>query len=632
MCGIAGLIDKDIARVPSTLNAMGLSIAHRGPDGSGEYIDGSVGIAHRRLAINDLSEAATQPMLTEDGRFAISYNGEIYNFNEVKAELEAKGHQFRSRSDTEVVLKSYVEWGRESIKKFNGMFAFAIYDKKERQIFLARDRYGIKPLYYFKSDNCFVFASEIKALLVHRRIDPEIDREGLLEYFTFQNFFSSRTIIKNVNILPAGCMMSVNADSPGEAEPRQYWDFSFQEPSKFGSEDDYLEELDSIFTRAVNRHLLSDVEIGGYLSGGMDSGAITRIAANSIPNLKTFTCGFDMTSATGIEIGFDERAAAERMSYLFGTEQYEIVLKSGDMERVIPRLTRALEEPRVGQSYPNYYIAGLASKFVKVALSGVGGDEMFGGYPWRYYRTVSSNSFDDYIDNYYKSWQRLIPNEAIARVFKPIWSEVKHVWTRDIFRSVFHAHADRLTRPEDYINHSLYFEAKTFLHGLLVVEDKLSMAHGLEVRVPFLDNELVDFAMRLPTRFKLRDLDHVIQMNENEPAMKTAKYFQKTNDGKLLLRKLMRRHVPAEIVDRDKQGFSGPDASWFKGESIEYVQRRLLTKDAKIYDYFDFDAVADLINDHLSGRVNRRLLIWSLLNFEEICCAISDGTFVDNTH
>jgi asparagine synthase (glutamine-hydrolysing) len=307
------------------------------------------------------------------------------------------------------------------------------------------------------------------------------------------------------------------------------------------------------------------------------------------------------------------------MSYLFKTEPYEMVLKAGDMERVLPKLTWHLEEPRVGQSYPNFYAAQLASKFVKVVLSGGGGDELFGGYPWRYYRAVVNDSFEDYIDKYYLYWQRLIPNKVIRQVFEPIWPEVSHVWTRDIFRDVFTEHASELTRPEDYINHSLYFEAKTFLHGLLVVEDKLSMAHSLETRVPFLDNDLVDFAMQVPVHLKLGNLGEVIRINENEPGHKTAKYFNKTRDGKLLLRQAMTRYIPTEVTQREKQGFSAPDASWFKGASIDYVRHKLFNGHARIYDFLERQAIQSLVNEHLEGKQNRRLLIWSLLNVENWC-------------
>jgi len=318
-------------------------------------------------------------------------------------------------------------------------------------------------------------------------------------------------------------------------------------------------------------------------------------------------------------VGSDERDRAEFMSYLFKTEHYEMVLKAGDMERVLPRLTWHLEEPRVGQSYPNFYAAQLAGKFVKVVLSGGGGDELFGGYPWRYYRAVVNDSFEDYIDKYYLYWQRLIPNKAIQQVFRPIWPEVSHVWTRDIFRDVFAHYAKELARPEDYINHSLYFEAKTFLHGLLVVEDKLSMAHSLETRVPFLDNDLVDFAMQVPVRLKLGNLTEVVRLNENEPGHKNTKYFLRTNDGKLLLRKAMSRYIPAAVTNQAKQGFSAPDASWFKGESIDYVRRRLFANRARIYEFLDREAIQALVNEHLDGKQNRRLLIWSLLNVEQWC-------------
>jgi asparagine synthase (glutamine-hydrolysing) len=293
-----------------------------------------------------------------------------------------------------------------------------------------------------------------------------------------------------------------------------------------------------------------------------------------------------------------------------------MVLKAGDMERVFPKLAWHLEEPRVGQSYPNFYVAQLASKFVKVVLSGSGGDELFGGYPWRYYRAVVNDNFEHYIDKYYRYWQRLVDNKTIHQVFRPIWPEVKHVWTRDIFRNIFDQHAAKLNRPEDYVNHSLYLEAKTFLHGLLVVEDKLSMAHSLETRVPFLDNDLVDFAMRIPARMKLGNLSEVLRINENEPGSKTAIYYEKTRDGKVLLRQAMSRYIPREVTEREKQGFSAPDASWFKGDSIDYVRRLLFDDQAHIYGFLDRESVQTLVNEHIEGKENRRLLIWSLLSVE----------------
>ncbi len=618
MCGIAGVLNLDGKPVGrDLLQRMTDAIAHRGPDGEGFYTDTCVGLGHRRLAIIDLSNAASQPMLTPDRRYALSYNGEIYNFRELRKELEALSHRFLSTSDSEVVLHSYAEWGGACVERFNGMFAFAIWDRQTQELFLARDRYGVKPLYYTFVGNSLVFGSEQKALLAHPDFRREVDLEGLLEYFTFQNIFTDRTLLKDVRLFPAGSRATIKAGvQTRKISPDRYWDYNFREPESPAKEGEYVEELDRLFSQAVSRQLVGDVELGAYLSGGMDSGSITAIAAARNPYIKSFTCGFDLHSASGLELGFDERDQAELMSYLFKTEHYEMVLKAGDMERVMSKIAHHLEEPRVGQSYPNYYVAQLASKFVKVVLSGTGGDELFGGYPWRYYRAVVNDSFEHYVDKYYQFWQRLIPNQAIQGVFAPIWNEVKHVWTRDIFRDVFQEHAQTLTRPEDYVNHSLYFEAKTFLHGLLIVEDKLSMAHGLESRVPFMDNELVDFAMRVPAALKLHNLDSVVRLNENEPGPKTLKYFQKNRDGKLLLRRAMARHIPAEIVDGEKKGFSAPDATWFKGESIEYVRRVLFDEGALIYHYLDHKAVLALVNEHLEGRQNRRLFIWSLLNVE----------------
>lgn len=618
MCGIAGLIQLNGDAVsPVVLKRMTDAIAHRGPDGEGQWIDGNVGLGHRRLAIIDLSPLGNQPMISADHRYSFSYNGEIYNFRELRSELEAAGYSFRSQTDTEVVLYALAQWGPAALDRFNGMFAFALWDRKERRMLLARDRYGIKPLYIAQQGNNIWFASEQKAILSDARFRRALDKPALLEYFTFQNIFTDRTLLQDIHLLPPGHFVTIDlsADKP-ELKRTRYWDYRFREPDQPASKAEYVEELDRLFRQAVNRQLISDVELGAYLSGGMDSGSITAVAASQFPYLKTFTCGFDLSSASGIELGFDERVRAEAMSARFKTEHYEMVLKAGDMERCLPKLAWHLEEPRVGQSYPNYYAAKLAGKFVKVVMSGAGGDELFGGYPWRYYRAVVNQDFEHYVDQYYVFWQRLIPNSVISKVFAPIWGDVKDVWTRDIFSNVFLTHDNELDRPEDYINHSLYFEAKTFLHGLFVVEDKLSMAHSLETRVPFMDNDLVDFAMQCPVNLKLNNLADVIRLNENESGNKAGRYFQKTSDGKQILRDVMSRYIPNEITTAQKQGFSSPDASWFKGASIEFVKRKLLNRDARLYQLLDRETVTGLVNQHLEGHENRRLLIWSLLNLE----------------
>jgi asparagine synthase (glutamine-hydrolysing) len=619
MCGIAGLIHLDNSPVSSVvLQSMTDALIHRGPDDEGQWIENNVGIGHRRLSIIDLSPAGRQPMVSTNDRYVLSYNGEVYNFRELRRELKNKGYKFRSQTDSEVVLNSLTEWGTKALNRFNGMFALALWDRKERTLLLSRDRYGMKPLYVSQQGNTFSFGSEQKAILKLPGFKRKLDKPALFEYFTFQNIFTDRTLLEDIQLLPPGNYATLNLNSSKPVlRYIQYWDYDFREPSDPASDKEYQEELDRLFQQAVNRQLVADVELGSYLSGGMDSGSITAIAAKSFPYLKTFTCGFDLSSASGIELSFDEREKAEAMSYHFKTEHYEMVLKAGDMERVLPMLAWHLEEPRVGQSYPNYYAAQLASKFVKVVLSGTGGDELFGGYPWRYYRAAVNDSFAQYTEKYYNYWQRMMNDQQLKNIFTPIWDDVGHISTRDIFKNVFKNHKEDFETPEDYINHSLYFEAKTFLHGLLVVEDKLSMAHGLETRLPFLDNDLVDFAMSCPVNLKLNNLADEVRINENEPGNKPHKFFQKTRDGKQILRDVMKHHIPELVTQAEKQGFSAPDASWFKGDSIEFVKRILLGGNSKIYSFLDKSTVETLVQEHLNGTENRRLLIWSLLNVEQ---------------
>lgn len=618
MCGIAGIFNVDGKPVSvSVLKDMTDVIRHRGPDGEGFWTQSFVGLGHRRLAILDLSPLGHQPMRTDDGRFVISYNGEVYNFREIREELIRLGHVFYSSTDTEVVLKAYAEWGRSCIERFNGMFALAVWDDYEKVLVLARDRFGVKPLYWSLRGSTFVFASEIKAILKHPEMSTRLSMEALSEYFTFQNVFSDLTLFDGVFLLPSGCTLSLRLGDASSLRIDRYWDYDFHEASTLADREEYIEELDRLFTQAVRRQFVSDVEIGCYLSGGMDSGAITCVAAKQFRNLKSFTCGFDLSSASGMELSFDERTKAEFLSNLYKTEHYEVVLKAGDMERIMPELVWHLEDLRVGQSYPNYYVARLASKFVKVVLSGAGGDEIFAGYPWRYYRAVVNVDIDDYASKYYSYWQRLIDDDQRPSFFNhDVASQMNPNRPREIFRGILAGKKFVITSPEEYLNASLYFESRTFLHGLLLVEDKLSMAHGLETRVPFLDNDLVDFAARVPIKYKLRNLADVVKLNENDLQRKHQKFYSPTNDGKVILRDVVSRYVPHDYSSGIKQGFSAPDASWFKGESIDYIRSLLLDKRARIYDYVQYETVNGLLSEHFSGQVNRRLLIWSLLCFE----------------
>lgn len=604
MCGIAGIIRFDGQVVTSEqIQSMTDSISHRGPDGEGLWVNNNIGLGHRRLSIIDLSVSAHQPMISNDKRYIISYNGEVYNFKEIREDLIKKGYKFISNSDTEVVLYSFIEWGELCLDKFNGMFAFAIWDKHKGKLFLARDRYGIKPLYIHKTENFLVFASEIKAITASKLYDPSLDLEGLVEYLTFQNFFSDKTLYRNVEMLMPGTFAFL--DGRGDFKSRVYWDFNFTGDLDI-SEDEAAIEVDRLFKQAVSRQLVSDVPINSYLSGGIDSGAISILASKMLNHMQTFTIGFEMSSVSGLELSFDERARAEHISYQAKTEHYEMVLKAGDMERCMDDYVRHLEEPRVGQSYPNYYAAKLASKFGKVVLSGCGGDELFGGYPWRYVYSKQDITFDSFIDLYYLKWQRLFSNEGLNELLSPIYNEIKHIDTREIFARVFEKFEHKSLSPDDCFNMSLYFEAKTFLHGLLTVEDKVSMAHSLETRIPFLDNDLVDFALTLPKSLKINKPKVVIDENDVKAKMLSDK-------GKIVLRKVLSNYLDESIYQFKKQGFSSPDASWFRGESIDYVEKSLKMLPE---DIFNHKVTSALMAEHKLGKKNNRLAIWSLLYLE----------------
>lgn len=616
MCGIAGLINLNGDPIsPVLIQRMTDSIAHRGPDGEGQWVEGNVGIGHRRLAIIDLSPSGHQPMQSPDGRWILTYNGEIYNFRELRLELEAKGHRFRTNTDSEVVLHAIIEWGHDAIPRFNGMFAFALWDRHERKMLLARDRYGIKPLYYSFQGNRFAFASENKAIITHPQFRRVLNRVALIEYFTFQNIFTDQTLLSDIHMLPAGHWMLLDISDRSKRTLHQYWNFDFREPKKPLSHVEYVEELHRLFVQAVQRQLVSDVEVGTYLSGGIDSGSITAVASASLPQMRSFTCGFDLGSATGLEVNFDERPHAEALSVALGTELYEVVLKSGDMQRCLAQLVWHVEEPRVGQSYPNFYAAQLASKFVKVVMAGTGGDELFGGYPWRYITTLHQPERQDAIEGYYAKWQRLASHEELRSLFRPVWEDVKDVNPHEIFANVLLSGNGDLSTVEALVNGSLYFEAKTFLHGLLVIEDKISMAHGLETRVPFLDNDLVEFAQRCPVRLKVGNLSALDSIDENDVLAKKLAVLGNAPNGKLILRRMASRLLPSESINRGKQGFSGPDASWFKGESFGFVQSNLLDDNAPILGFLDRESISRILQEHSRGERNRRLMIWSLLSF-----------------
>ncbi len=627
MCGIAGIYNLSGEPVSRhELNQMSREQAHRGPDGSGLYVSENIGLAHRRLAILDLSHAGDQPMTSKDGDWTLVFNGCIYNYQELREELRSKGHQFVSSSDTEVIVEGLSGYGIDFIERLNGMFAIAAWNHREKALYLSRDRFGVKPLYYYFNGKTLLFGSEIKAFMKHSSFSVKMDTDALNEYFTFQNMFRYKTLFEGVVLLPQANTVRIDSNSRG-VKHRSWWDFDFSQVDDSMSFEDAVNESERLLKRAVSRQMVSDVPVGSYLSGGMDSGSITAIASKHVPRLSTFTCGFDMSEVTGQEANYDERRDAELMANHYRTEHYEQVINAGDLSWSLPRVIWHLEDLRVGMSYPNYYISRLASKFVKVCLQGTGGDELFGGYPWRYYHIFKSVDRSEFFDRYYSFWQRLVPDQDKKALFQSTaYNSIEDIGKpRKVFERVFLFNEKlKYDRPEEHIQNSLYFEIKTFLPGLLLVGDKLSMANGLEERFPFLDNDLVDFAQKIPVRHKLGKLEEMKKIDENMTKKSRLRY-REFDDGKTVLRKAMMDFIPNKIIERKKQGFSAPDESWYRGENLKYIEQLLLNKRTVSEEFINPDYMRKVISEHMSGKVNHRLLIWSFMSFEWWCKIFLNG-------
>jgi asparagine synthase (glutamine-hydrolysing) len=586
MCGIAGALHLDGSPVQrEALERAGSSIAHRGPDDQGIHLDGPLGLAHRRLAIIDLSPAGRGPMTNEDGSVWLTYNGEIYNFRELRRLLAARGHVFTSRCDGEVLLHGYEEWGRDLVERLNGIFAFAIWDARARRLFLARDRFGAKPLYYREHADRLVFASEAKGVLAYDDEPARLSLPALGEYLTFQNVYSELTLFDGIRLLEPGTWFELRADG---SRTRGRWFDPVPRPAAT-VERGLVDELGAVLQRAVHRQLVADVPVGAYLSGGMDSASLVSLAARRIPHIHTFTAGFDMFDADPLELAADEREDAEIVARDVGTEHYEVVLHAGDMRRVLPQLVWHLEDLRAGTCYQNFYAARLASRFVKVVLAGTGGDELFAGYPWRYALVKEAGDRASFADAYYGYWCRLLGDDARRDAFTDdAWGEVAAANPRRRFEEIY-AHLPDLPAADL----ALYFEQRTFLHALLVVEDKLSMAHSMEARVPFLDDELVDFSLRIPGALKCSG-----------------------TEGKRLLRQAARGFLPETLAAKRKQGFSPPDRTWYQGRNLEYVREILLDRMTLSRGVIDPRFIEKTITAHAAGTADHRLLIWSLLCLE----------------
>jgi len=625
MCGLAGIFNITGEPVSiDTIKTITERIAHRGPDGEGYFTENNIALGHKRLAILDISSKGSQPMLSKNGEWVVVFNGCVYNYLDLKITLQTLGHSFVSTSDTEVITEGLAEYGPVFFQKLNGMFAIAAWNKRTKELYLSRDRYGIKPLYYWLTKDKLVFASEIKAILAHPDFKTELNYEALNEYFTFQNLFRYHTLFKGVTMLPPANTVKISRTT--ELKHKSWWDYDFSKPDTTMSFEDAKEVTKQLLEKAVARQMLSDVPLGSYLSGGMDSGSITSIATKHIKRLTTFTAGFDMSEVTGVEANYDERRDAELMSNHFKTEHYEQVINAGDFAWSLPRVVWHLEDLRVGMSYPNYYISRLASKFVKVCLQGTGGDELFGGYPWRYYSVFKSLDKKEFFESYYSFWKRLVPDEEKCNLFTDSTSrQINIERPRKDFEDVFLFNKKlRYDTPEDHIQNSLYFEIKTFLPGLLLVGDKLSMANGLEERYPFLDNDLVDFAQKIPVKFKLGNLEQYKAEQKAHAGNRKLSYTS-YDDGKNVLRKAMKEYLPESILNRKKQGFSAPDESWYRGENAAYIKDLLLHSKTVSTEFIRKEYIKKIIDEHLNRKYNHRLLLWSFMCFEWWCRIFLNG-------
>jgi len=579
MCGINGIVDLTGPVSTDEVLAMCRIMRHRGPDNQGIWSDKDCCLGHNRLSIIDPSAAGNQPMTDEEGRFVLTYNGEIYNYKELKSSLRS-AHKFRSSTDTEVLLHAWEGSGADILPELNGIFAFAVWDRKEHKLTIARDPLGVKPVYYWRRNGRLAFASEIKALL-SLGIKSGLNPIALAEHFTFQNTLGDKTFFENIFILPAGHYLTFDAQG---LKVTRYFDIEFDEsPSGYGV-NEYSHLIRECLEKAVKRQLMSDVPLGTYLSGGMDTGSIAALAVRNLPGMHSFTCGFDLKGISGEEINFDERANASAIASYLGTTHHELVLDHEAMEQHARKTIWHLDEPRMGISYQVLCIAEAAGRHVKVVLSGAGGDELFGGYPWRYPGDTGNDN-----DAAYRAALRFFGDNERSALF-----------SEDMNRRLggYSAYTGYLDVMKECsaslpLNRAFYWDLKTFLHGILVVEDKLNMAHSVESRVPLLDKELVALALRTPAGYKLQD-----------------------GTGKVVLRQAMQGLLPAGIVSSRKQGFTPPDASWYRQHTMPYIKSVLLSKEASNRGIFSINKIEGIIEEHLSGKKNHRFLLWSLVSFE----------------
>ena len=624
MCGIAGIFDlrerRPINR--ALLEAMNQTQLHRGPDEAGVHLEPGVGLAHRRLSIIDLS-SGQQPLFNEDGTVVVTYNGEIYNFPELTEELKQAGHTFRTHCDTEVIVHAWEEWGESCVERFRGMFAFAVWDRNRATLFLARDRLGIKPLYYAQlPDGHVIFASELKALMAHPDLSRAIDPLAVEDYFAFGYVPEPRSIFKAVLKLPPGHVLTLRRSQPTLPEPREYWDVPFR-PLSAMSEADAAEELVERLREAVRIRLVADVPLGAFLSGGVDSSAVVAMMAGLSPD-PVQTCSIAFADSA-----YDESPYAQQVANRYRTDHFVQHVDPDDFD-LIDRLGTLYDEPFADSSaLPTYRVCELARRKVVVALSGDGGDENLAGYH-RYRHHLSEEHLRQWLPptlrrTLFGGLARFYPKADWApRVFRAkatfqamarstvegylqhvgiLRSEIRAQMFARGFRQelqgynaveVLHRHAARAP-TDDPLSLAQYLDMKTYLPGdILTKVDRASMAHALEVRVPILDHHLMEWISGLPAGLKLRGAE-----------------------GKYLFKKAMEPHLPHDVLYRRKMGFAVPVAEWFRGPLRERMRAQVLGPRMSESCLFDMNHLNTLVDQHTTGRRDHSPALWALLMFDQ---------------
>ena len=614
MCGICGIVNFDRSEPvdPSLIERMTTVLVHRGPDDDGYFVEANTGFGHRRLSIIDLG-GGKQPIFNEDESILIVFNGEIYNYADLTAELTQLGHHFKSRSDTEAIVHAYEQYGDACVDHLRGMFAFAIWDRRRKRLLVARDRLGIKPLYLYQCDGFLAFASEIKSLLQIPEVSRVVNPDALEPYLTLRYVPGPQTMFKGISKLQPGHLLVM--DDRG-VRIRKYWDLEYRTGEAM-SVDDYLGRFEELLEESVKLRLVAEVPLGVFLSGGLDSSAILAVMSKlrGGERIKTFSIGYEVPRAQ--EESVNEFEYARLAAKAFGAEHHEFRLTVEDFRDSLTDLVWYLDEPLADDScIPLYFIARLARKHITVVLSGEGADEILAGYgiykrmlaidaayeqfprltPWIARKLASM--VPGQVSQRYARWASLPMEQRYRGVSMGMPTALRgqllgrqggETAVDDVFRACFEA-----VPTKNVLNRMLYADAKIWLpDDLLLKADKMTMANSLELRVPFLDHKLVEYAATLPADLKL-----------------------KGRTGKYLLRRAMKNVLPKRIITRSKKGFPVPTESWLRDDLKDFVHDTLLASDAACRGYMDSRVIEKIVSEHEQCRENRRQEIWTLLIFE----------------